>query len=204
MKISRVTSAFLFGLLALTSSFTSWAEEGVLSEDEIHHLYFMREEEKLARDVYLVFYKEWGMDVFANIALSEQRHTDAIRDLIEGYSLEDPVVDDSIGVFVDEELAELYEALIERGLESAEEALYVGALIEEVDMEDIQHAIDESDETKILTVYDNLMRASKNHLRGFVSVILNLELTDYYEAQHIDQEWVDEILSDEVERGETH
>jgi hypothetical protein len=204
MKKARVAGALLAGMLALTNVHSASAEEGVLSEEEIHHLYFMREEEKLARDVYLVLYKEWGMEIFANIALSEQRHTDAVRNLIEGHGLEDPVLDDSIGVFVDEDLADLYEVLITRGLESPEEALYVGALIEEVDMEDIRHALEESDEARILYVYENLLRASRNHLRGFVSVILDLGFADDYEAQYIDQAWVDEILDDEVESEGSH
>jgi hypothetical protein len=200
MKLTRWVSALLSGVLALAVPTFSWADEGALSEEEIQYLHFMREEEKLARDVYLVLYKAWGLDVFANIALSEQQHTDAVRELIEGYGLQDPVIDDSIGVFVDEELDQLYDELIHLGQQSALDALYVGALIEEVDMEDIQHAIDASDESNILTVYDNLMRASRNHLRAFVSTI-EKQSEDEYLAQHIDQEWVDDILADDVETG---
>ena len=81
------------------------------------------------------------------------------------------------------------------------DALYVGALIEEVDMEDIQHAMDLSDEPEILNVYDNLMRASRNHLRGFVEVLANQGVEDY-QAQYIDQAWVDAILAEETETGE--
>lgn len=200
MKVTRFALVVLFGLLAVTTSICSSAEEGVLSAEEIEYLGFMREEEKLARDVYLVLYREWGTDVFANIALSEQQHTDAVRLLIETYGLEDPVADDSIGVFVNLELADLYEVLVQRGSLSIIEALYVGALIEEVDMEDIQHAIDVSDERDVLTVYDNLMRASRNHLRAFVSAIETLT-GDEYQAQYLDQETVDEILTSEIETG---
>ncbi len=201
MKLTRILPFALTVLLALSAALPLQAEEGVLSTDEIEYLYFMREEEKLARDVYLTLYKEWGAEVFANIALSEQRHTDAIAEMIAGYDLTDPVQEDVIGEFVNPELADLYDELLAIGRQSLLDALYVGALIEEVDMEDIQHAIDHSDEPEILYVYDNLMRASRNHLRGFVEV-LTTQGVDDYQAQYIDQAWVDAILAEDTETHE--
>ena len=38
----------------------------------------MREEEKLARDVYVALGDRWGLRVFENIARAEQRHMDAV------------------------------------------------------------------------------------------------------------------------------
>ncbi|NTU51409.1 MAG: DUF2202 domain-containing protein, partial [Candidatus Aminicenantes bacterium] len=43
-----------------------------LDETEIHYLVFIREEKKMARDVYLFLYDKWGNPVFASIAKSEQ------------------------------------------------------------------------------------------------------------------------------------
>ena len=65
-----------------------------LTEAEEQHILYMREEEKLARDVYLTMYELWGAEIFANISESEQRHMDAIKNLITRYGLVDPVVDD--------------------------------------------------------------------------------------------------------------
>jgi hypothetical protein len=45
-----------------------------LSPQEAESLLFMREEEKLARDVYITLYEQWNNQVFANISNSEQRH----------------------------------------------------------------------------------------------------------------------------------
>jgi len=42
--------------------------------DEVKWLRFMREEEKLARDVYLKLFDTWKLTVFSRIARSEQRH----------------------------------------------------------------------------------------------------------------------------------
>jgi len=54
---------------------------GEISEAEADGLAFMREEEKLARDVYLTLYDQWGLRSFSNIAASEQTHTDAVKNL---------------------------------------------------------------------------------------------------------------------------
>jgi hypothetical protein len=70
----------------LTASTTS------LTTEEKNDLLFMREEEKLARDVYLTLHDIWGTPVFANIATSEQQHMDAILKLLNTYKLPDPTV----------------------------------------------------------------------------------------------------------------
>jgi len=53
-----------------------------LSSDEVEAISWMREEEKLARDVYLALYQKWNLRIFWNIAASEQRHMDAIGTLM--------------------------------------------------------------------------------------------------------------------------
>mgnify|MGYP003589105545 CR=1 FL=1 len=45
-----------------------------LSDAEKKGLLLMREEEKLARDLYLALYDKWGTRAFSNIAQSEQHH----------------------------------------------------------------------------------------------------------------------------------
>ena len=140
-----------------------------LSPEEIDGLIFMREEEKLARDVYNTLYAKWGIRVFNNIAQAEQRHTDAIKTLIDKYELDDPIKNDTPGVFVNEDLQNLYDTLITKGDSSLVDALLVGALIEEVDILDIQKEIDEHvDNEDVTIVYDNLINGSYNHLRAFV------------------------------------
>ena len=48
----------------------STAVTASLSEEDIANLTLMREEEKMARDVYLNLYKRWKKPVFNNIASS--------------------------------------------------------------------------------------------------------------------------------------
>jgi hypothetical protein len=170
-----------------------------LDATEIQNLEYMREEEKLARDVYVTFFGLWGLPVFNNISGSEQVHTTHVQDMIEKYRLTDPVVDDTTGVFVDQYLANLYAELVAEGSRSPLKALYVGAAIEELDMLDLQRAIDETDNADIQTLYENLMSGSRNHLRAYVGQIENLGIV--YEAQQLTQDEVDSIVDSPVERG---
>ncbi len=169
-----------------------------LSAEETESLLFMREEEKLARDVYLTFYELWNDEIFNNISDSEQEHMDAVKLLLDKYRLVDPVLD-GVGLFNNSELQNLYDELVSRGEQSRMEALLVGALIEEVDMRDIQQAIDEADHNDIINVYNNLLKGSRNHLRAFVGKIEDEGIV--YQAQVLSQDEVDEIVDSPVERG---
>ena len=118
---------------------------GDLTEVEAEGLIFMREEEKLARDVYLTLYDQWNIPIFQNIARSEQTHTDAIKNLLDTYGLVDPMVNDKIGVFVNPDLQALYDQLVEMGSQSLSDALKVGIAIEEIDILDLKKYIAQTD-----------------------------------------------------------
>lgn len=180
-----------------SSSDTMDSDDSRLTDIETDDLKYMREEEKLARDVYLTMDQNWGQQtqVFAKIALSEEDHTTTVDFLLEKFDVDDPVVNDTIGVFTNEELQALYDELVAKGKTSFINALYVGALIEEKDMRDILAAINQTDERPIILAYSNLLDGSKSHLRAFVSVIEDQGLT--YEAQVLDSEEVELILEDE-------
>ncbi|HND93478.1 MAG TPA: DUF2202 domain-containing protein, partial [Anaerolineales bacterium] len=136
-----------------------------LSAEEAAALLFMREEEKLARDVYNQMYALWGQPVFQNIAASEQTHTDEIKLLLDRYGLADPALDP--GQFTDPNLQALYNQLIAQGSVSVTEALNVGALVEQTDIADLQNRLAQTDNADIQLVYTNLMNASYNHLAAF-------------------------------------
>jgi hypothetical protein len=198
-KLSAVLAAVLLtlsvpGFAAKTSTSTLTN----LTTVEAADLTFMREEEKLARDTYLVLGDTWKLTVFSNIASSEQRHMDAILSLLQKYRLPDPATSTLIGEFNNPELQSLYDALIAKGMQSDLEALMVGGLIEETDMEDIQAAIDRSQHPDVVAVFENLMCGSRNHLRGFAA---NLEAFtgQPYTAQVLEQAAVDEILASPLE-----
>lgn len=136
-----------------------------LSAEEAAGLLFMREEEKLARDVYNQMYGLWGQPVFQNIASSEQTHMDEVKELLDHYGLTDPA--QAPGQFSDAALQALYDQLIAQGSISQAEALKVGALIEQTDINDLQAHLAQTDNADIQMVYNNLMSGSYNHLSAF-------------------------------------
>ncbi|MEN8097894.1 MAG: DUF2202 domain-containing protein [Chloroflexota bacterium] len=173
---------------------------GTLSQDEIDGLLFMREEEKLARDVYQTLYEQWEMRIFSNIARSEQNHTDAVLSLINRYELDDPSADLGAGEYSNPDLQALYDQLVAQGSQSLLDALHVGAAIEEIDILDLEEYIAQTDKEDIQLVYENLMAGSENHLRAFVSVIE--KRGDTYQAQYMSDEAFDSIISASVSRGQ--
>lgn len=173
--------------------------ESELSEIEIESLLLMREEEKLARDVYFELYDIWGQQIFVNIAASEQTHTDAVKVLLDKYNIQDPVTDDSRGVFESSLIQDLYDSLVAQWEQSLLEALMVGATIEDLDIKDLQEAAAQTDKQDIIAVYANLERGSRNHMRSFTKNITNLGWI--YIPQYISQWEYDAIISSENERG---
>ena len=166
-----------------------------LTEAEIEGIRFMREEEKVARDVYIYLYEIYPLRPFLNISLSEQAHMDAIKYLIDTFDLEDPVGDNPEGMFQNEELQELYDALIEIGSTSREEALKVGALIEEVDIIDLRTELDSiASNEDVIRVYTNLCKASEAHLRAFTGVLALYGVE--YAPVKLSQEAFDRIMAD--------
>lgn len=197
--IRHAASLLLIVLLMPFTLPASAANTLPLSVQEEEDLLFMREEEKLARDIYLTLYDQWEMTIFSNIASSEQMHMNAILKLIRKYDLEDPAADTAIGEFTDSELQTLYNTLLAKGELSGLDALEVGAIIEETDMRDIKEAIDNSLKEDIDAVYESLLCGSRNHLRSFVQNIEALTGEDYT-AQVLEQSEVDEILASPMEK----
>lgn len=144
-------------------------QQGALSDQEIANIVYLREEEKLARDVYLVMLDLWQEEIFANISESEQRHMDALARLIDKYNLDDPVTDDSVGAFTNPEFTELFNQLVDAGSASLEAALAVGVQIEELDIADIEQMLTQTDHRDVQNVLENLLAGSYNHLDAFNS-----------------------------------
>lgn len=130
---------------------------------------FMREEEKLARDVYTVLAEAWGLQTFVNITASEQQHMDAVAGLLDAYGIPDPAATTAPGEFRDADLQALYDELIAKGLQSPRDALEVGVLIEETDIADLAERA--STDPTVQAVWDRLTAGSQNHLRAFTNAL---------------------------------
>jgi hypothetical protein len=158
-----------FAAFGATVAATETASAATLSSTEAADLQHMREEEKLARDVYTVLDARYGQTVrvFRNIAKSENRHTLAVKRLLTAYGVADPVATDVPGVFKDPGMQQLYDTLVAQGGTSLEAALQVGITIEELDIDDLEAAIVRTSNTSVKRVYTNLLHGSQNHLRAF-------------------------------------
>jgi len=163
-----------------------------LSEEEAAALLFMREEEKLARDVYNALYAVWGQQTFSNIASSEQMHMDEIKVLLDRYGLSDPALD--AGKFTNPELQALYDQLVAQGSASLADALKVGAAIEEIDIRDLQTRMSQTDNADIQQAYTNLMNGSYSHLKAFTGTLLN-QTGETYVPQYLTAEQYQTIIS---------
>ncbi len=169
-----------------------------LTVDEQENLIYMREEEKLARDIYLTFSEYFDLNIFRNIAVAEQKHMDGIKGLLDKYELEDPVIDNTVGVFENSVFSEFYDNKT-NGYVTIKEAILTGILIEETDILDLQQAINLTDNIDIQNVYGNLLRGSRNHLRAFVSSLESMGIV--YEAKLLEQAVADAIVNSPTERG---
>ncbi len=153
-------------LIVALTSFTI-VKKPNLSDEEKKAIIYLREEEKLARDVYTVLYDKWNLRVFENIKVSEQRHMYAMLTLIETYDLQDPVKNDETGKFTNPEIEAIYKELIHKGLSSETDALLVGATIEDMDIADLQKAIERTEDDMQKNIYGILLQGSENHMRAF-------------------------------------
>jgi hypothetical protein len=123
---------------------------------------------------------------------------DAVLGQLEKYNVSDPVGDNARGVFVNSTLQDLYDELTTKSDESLIEALKVGALIEDLDIFDIENILDRTSESSIINVYNNLTCGSRNHLRSFTSE-LKANGADY-ENVYISDEYYNEIISSDNEK----
>jgi hypothetical protein len=166
----------------------------ILTDAEKASLIFMREEEKLAHDVYLALYDLWGLPVFQNIARSEEAHTSAVKRLLDRFDIPDPADQSPMGIFQDQSLQALYDQLIELGTNSLADALKVGGAIEEIDILDLQEQISATTNLEIQRVYENLLNGSENHLRAFTSTLLQ-QANETYHPQYMDVDTYNAIVS---------
>jgi hypothetical protein len=171
-----------------------------LSAAEIDDLLFMREEEKLARDVYLTLFEQWNLSIFKNIAASESTHMDAILSLLKSYGINDPTAGKAIGEFTNPDLQALYDQLVAQGSQSLSEALKVGAAIEEIDILDLEERIAQTDMADIIAVYESLLKGSRNHLRSFTKTLVQ-QTGETYSPQFLSQDVYDAIVQSGTESG---
>jgi hypothetical protein len=198
-KLTLITMAvILTATISCSDDETTTIEQTeTLTQQEIDDLKFSREEEKLARDVYLFSYDKYGQDIFNNISKSEQQHMDKILVLLNTYQLSDPASVER-GVFSNQTLQGLYDDLTAQSDISLIEALKVGAIIEDLDINDLDLLESRTTRNDILNAYDKLKCGSRNHLRNYISQLVLNEVS--YVPQFISLDDFTEIINSDNEQ----
>ena len=184
--------------LALVQKSVSSLPKETLEEAELARILFIREEEKLAYDVYKTLFDKYGATVFQNIPNSELSHMESMLTIIKKYELVDPVDVNPRGIFKNTALQTLYNQLIEKGYISILSAYQVGALIEELDISDLTSSLAVTNNQDVRLVYDFLNKGSRNHLRSFYK---NIKFSNgTYTPIYLSQSEFDSIVNSATER----
>lgn len=165
------------------ASLTASEQEGIL---------FIREEEIMAKDLYLELYKETKLPIFWNVAGSEQIHMDSVKILMDKYGLEDPVQDGN-GKYANQDIQKMYDDLLEEGAKSPVDALKAGAVVEEMSVHDLQTQIANTDKPDFHSVYGGLLVGSEKHLRSYIRALK--ERGAEYSPQYLSEEEFDKVLN---------
>lgn len=173
------------------------AVETILTTQEIEDLLFLREEEKLAKDVYLFSFEKYNLQIFKNISNSEAQHISSVLNLLNKYNIDDPASLE-IGIFNNVDLQSIYNILIEQSSISLLEALKVGNKIEDLDIKDLSLNETRTDKLDLLLVYTSLKCGSRNHLRNFNNQLLQND--GFYIPEFISQEDFNGIITTSNEK----
>jgi hypothetical protein len=154
-----------------------------LSDEQKYSLAHMWFEEKLAYDLYLELNDLNPAGQLFNIATnSEINHIKLVEELVVAYDLNvtnylnDYMIHYSTeelsalprGVFTIAEIQTIYDALFERGKVSKEASLEVGCMVEVVDVDDLNHYIEEAEgNTALVDTFTKLREGSYNHYWTF-------------------------------------
>jgi hypothetical protein len=158
---------------ALITAYIESLPVQVVDAGERMFLEYMREEEKLARDIYQALYQTWQVPAFQSIANAEQTHVDLVQYAMQRYGIPDPLQSNAPGVYTIPALTQLYQVAVTFGQQSLAMAFFVGAVVEDCDMLDLHSALAGTDNRDLDTVWQNLDRGSRNHMRSFYGQLEN-------------------------------
>ena len=177
-KVSRIGAALLAtgAVVGSTAEAKKSSTVAVLSESQTEKLFYIYQEEKVARDVYSTLGELYPDEsTFALIQLSEQSHIEAMAGLCDTYGIDISYVNlDAIGQFELPVLQQLYDTCVAQGSLSLVDGLRVGELIELTDLDDLASA-EIGMPSDVVKVLENLKAGSENHLDAFRRAIARAE-----------------------------
>lgn len=185
------------GAVFLSGNQNASFPNGVSNNAGGQELLRMREEEKLARDVYTVLAKSSGLAMFRNIARAENQHMQSLERLIQLSGTNAVMGNDTAGAFAFSEYQQLYTTLIAKGSRSPLDALMVGAKIEEMDIADLRRLSAQTTSPQVRQVLSHLLQGSQNHLRAFAAQITRQGAV--YKAEFLSQADFNQIANSSVQ-----
>ncbi|MBN2664832.1 MAG: DUF2202 domain-containing protein [Bacteroidales bacterium] len=165
-----------------------------ISQAEIQILKYMADEEKLAGDVYKTLYETWNLRIFDNISKAEDHHQKLVVKMLTKYEIEYTPKTDR-GKYNDPKMEQLYLDLVLEGKKSIVDALKTGAKIEDLDIFDLNSAIENDvDSNDITAVFTNIRQGSYQHIKAFTNVLKRYD--ESYTPQYISEEEFNNIINE--------
>lgn len=183
--------AFGEGILALEGGVETTVTAATLSPREKEGILFIWEEEKVARDLYRSLYNESNLNIFVDLARSEQNHMDQAKALIDKYDLQTPVKDEP-GLFSNQTLIGYYTDLLSKGRQSPQDALEAAAAFEEISIVDLERELTTANAEDVRVAYEGLLAGSRKHLRSYVKDLQERGIQ--YSPQYLSQEEFEETV----------
>jgi len=181
----------------VTPPFDSTAD---LTANEIEFAYAVREDEKVARDLYFAFFEKYKLKAFENISKAESNHIRAVELLLSYYEIDYPEIGE-YGKFADPTRQQMYDSLLIKG-ETALEAFKVMAQLEEENIVSFGEVLEDIENDNIAIVIENLLKASENHFKAAIRQIT--ALGGEYTAQYMSQEQYSAIIAKGFEQGKRY
>lgn len=189
--------ATTFALAGVTPAFDSTAD---LTTDEIEFIYAVREDEKIARDLYFSFFRNFGLKTFENIGKAEDNHIKATEKLFDYYEIDYPALSAN-GKFEDASRQKLFDSLLLKGTPELE-AFKVMALLEESNIVEYGEVLKSIVNPNIKLVIENLAKASANHFKAAIRQITALGGT--YAPALMTQEQYRALIAIGFEKGKRY
>lgn len=190
--VSSMTRANVVPVLDATSPLTA---------DEIEFLYAMREDEKLARDLYAYFWTRYPTaPQIQRISKAEESHIAAIETVLDYYEISYPAMS-APGVFEDSTRQALYDELALKS-ETMLEAFQTMAFVEDRDLFAYKMVQSQITNANLSLLIENMIKASTNHLKAAIRQIFVRDGS--YTSIYLSAEEYDAIIKLPFQNGKAY
>ena len=164
-----------------------------LSQSEKQVLNNARQIEKLAHDVNFTLYSKWNIPAFLRKSSAAEMKTQCVKQLINKYDLQDPVNDNEIGKYADNNLVKIYNNFVEQGSKTLNDAFIVSAQLQDYLIYNLKQDSTKIDNDDIKLVINNLLNSAQRDLAMTVKRLEKFGIT--YTPKYISQQEFEQIMS---------